>query len=85
MALPVIGPDPFFAKVCEALGEDPRAVMSIKLCLEAGDVADLTVRRLLSLDEAESLADAYEDAGVRFQKEMTYTCIAPKERESRAC
>ena len=81
MTLPFVGPDPFAAKVCEILGEDIDVVRSITLCLEAGNVAELTVRRLLSHDEMQSLADAYDDAGVTFAEVETTYLLAPKERE----
>jgi len=75
-SLLLTGPDPFAAKVCEILGEDIGVVRSITLHLEAGKVAELTVRRLLSQDEIRSLADACENPGIAFQQQTTYACLA---------
>ena len=75
-------PDQFTQKVCEALGEKGRHVTSIHLYLDAGELATVSINRILDTEELAAIADAYETEGVKLAEAETTYFLEPKRKEA---
>jgi hypothetical protein len=72
MTLRLVGPCEEVSRLIEALGLG-RNVTGFHLSFDVGDIPSLTVRRHLSAEEVEALAEWYETEGVLFvEGETTY-------------